>query len=561
MICMENIYELKEKIMSSPIRQCLDDDINIPFKELISEQLYKSIERFNSIQDNKNKPLNIVIMGEVKSGKSSLINALLQSKVSEVDVLESTSNIIETVFGKEDYIKEDNDITQIVLNNEYLKNINIVDTPGLKSITINNEKITLDYIKNAELILFVMDATHLGQEDIIDALDIIYEYNIPIIGVINKCDLLESNNRNILNFVKDEYGIYIDEFFMISAYLEYQDSISKNSVAKKNDLVISKNTDLRKEFERLNDYIKNLSEESKDIKESSINSSLDSIIQKEIIIHYDYLKSISILIEQFNQYEEILENKSDYMNFKMDFEINDWINRVFFDEEINRIKDNIENSKIYINESYINDIINSKKIELDEIFFKEWNECLKEVSESLDEDIKKYIDKVSYRSEYVDTPNLDITYNKIDFNEMLATIGTGAILGATSGGILSIYSAGISASAASITLSSALMTYCPPLLIAGTLTGALAKIINDKVNNDKKSREILDSIDIFIGEIKDKTVEELKNAYNNNSREIVLNTVQILKNIKHIFLSKYELKDLVDKVDKYIKILQENINN
>ncbi len=561
MICMENIYELKEKIMSSPIRQCLDDDINIPFKELISEQLYKSIERFNSIQDNKNKPLNIVIMGEVKSGKSSLINALLQSKVSEVDVLESTSNIIETVFGKEDYIKEDNDITQIVLNNEYLKNINIVDTPGLKSITINNEKITLDYIKNAELILFVMDATHLGQEDIIDALDIIYEYNIPIIGVINKCDLLESNNRNILNFVKDEYGIYIDEFFMISAYLEYQDSISKNSVAKKNDLVISKNTDLRKEFERLNDYIKNLSEESKDIKESSINSSLDSIIQKEIIIHYDYLKSISILIEQFNQYEEILENKSDYMNFKMDFEINDWINRVFFDEEINRIKDNIENSKVYINESYINDIINSKKIELDEIFFKEWNECLKEVSESLDEDIKKYIDKVSYRSEYVDTPNLDITYNKIDFNEMLATIGTGAILGATSGGILSIYSAGISASAASITLSSALMTYCPPLLIAGTLTGALAKIINDKVNNDKKSREILDSIDIFIGEIKDKTVEELKNAYNNNSREIVLNTVQILKNIKHIFLSKYELKDLVDKVDKYIKILQENINN
>lgn len=49
---------------------------------------------------------------------------------------------------------------------------------------------TIDYIKYADLILFVIDATHLGQEDTIEALDLISEYNKPIIGVVNKCDLL-----------------------------------------------------------------------------------------------------------------------------------------------------------------------------------------------------------------------------------------------------------------------------------------------------------------------------------------------------------------------------------
>ena len=71
-----------------------------------------------------------------------------------------------------------------------MKKINIVDTPGLKSITQSNEKKTIDYIKYADLILFVIDATHLGQEDTIEALDLLSEYTKPIIGVVNKCDLL-----------------------------------------------------------------------------------------------------------------------------------------------------------------------------------------------------------------------------------------------------------------------------------------------------------------------------------------------------------------------------------
>ena len=89
---MNGIHLLKEKMMSSPLREYLNEDVNIPFKDMISNQLYSSLERFKVISENESNPLKIVIVGEVKSGKSSLINALVKSKVSEVDVLESTSN-------------------------------------------------------------------------------------------------------------------------------------------------------------------------------------------------------------------------------------------------------------------------------------------------------------------------------------------------------------------------------------------------------------------------------------------------------------------------------------
>ncbi len=557
---MNGIHLLKEKMMSSPLREYLNEDVNIPFKDMISNQLYSSLERFKVISENESNPLKIVIVGEVKSGKSSLINALVKSKVSEVDVLESTSNIIEVIHGKEEYIQKDEQVVKVSIDKEYLKKINIVDTPGLRSITIDNEKTTLNYIKNADLILFVIDATHIGQEDIIDALDIISEYNKEIIGVINKCDLLQENKENVLEFVKDEYGIYIEQFFMISSYLEYQDIISKNSIAKGNDLIISENTDIRKEFMNLNDYIQTICSSSEGLKLDSIRSSIESITQKEIVIHYEYLKNILVLIDQLKKYEELIENKYDYMKFKMDFEINDWGNRIFLVEELSKIKENIENSNIYINESYINNIINSKKSELDQLFFKEWNECLKEVSESLDEDIKNYMDNFNYENEFLDTPNFDVGYNNTDLNNILATIGTGAILGATSGGIISIYSASIGTSAATITLSSALMTYLPPLLIAGTVTGALAKIINDKIKLEKKHKEILKDIDNYINEIKYEISEVLKDGYNNCGKEIVITTLQVLSRIKNIFLSKYELENLSLKIEDYIKILQEYIN-
>ena len=551
----EYIYEIKESLLNSPIRQRLSQSEIVPFKDTVSESLNTQIENIKALNSSQYKPLNIAIVGEVKSGKSSLLNALLGKEISEVDVLEATSSVIEVVYNENDDISKFGELTRISLNLDYLKKVNIVDTPGLKSITKQNEEKTIDYIKYADIILFVIDATHLGQEDTIEALDLLSEYNKPIVGVINKCDLLLDNKSETIDYISSEYGIYIDRFFMISAYLEYQHKISQKTIAKTTDIVVSNYTELRENFKKLTDFIDSLYHNSNKVKDKSMRASIEGIIKKDIIVHHEYNKRMNILMDELKKYERLLQNKQDYIKAKMEFEINDWIDRIFLSEEVGKIETDIKNIKSYINEAYLTDLINSKKGELDDLYFNEWSICLKEISEEMDDDIKRYVNDITYKNELLDTPSFKIDKEKTDVNSILATIGTGAILGATSGGVISIYSATLGNYAASLTLGSAIMTYIPPLLIAGTLSGAVGKVIYDKVIDDKRNKEILKNIDNFIKELKVNIKEELNKDYEKLNQEIVMTTTEILKNIKGIYINKYEIENFIEEIENYISYL------
>ena len=197
-------------------------------------------------------------------------------------------------------------------------------------------------------------------------------------------------------------------------------------------------------------------------------------------------------------------------------------------------------------------MINSKKSELDNLYFKEWSICLKEISDEMDDDIKRYVNNITYKNELLDTPTFNLNSEKTDINTILATIGTGTILGATSGGIISIYSATLGSYAASITLGAAIMTYLPPFLIAGSISGAVGKVIYDKVLDDKKNKEILNNIEKFIKNIKNNIKDELNKNYEEFSKEIVTTTIEILKNIKGVSIKKYEIEDFIRKIEEYI---------
>ena len=243
----------------------------------------------------------------------------------------------------------------------------------------------------------------------------------------------------------------------------------------------------------------------------------------------------------------------------MEFEINDWIDRILLSDEIKRIESDIKSANVYINESYLTDLINSKKNELDDLYFKEWSTCLKEVSEEMDDDIKRYVNDITYKNELLDTPTFKLDGEKTDMNAILATIGTGAILCATSGGVISIYSATLGNYAASLTLGAAIMTYLPPLLIAGTISGAVGKVIYDKVLDDRKNKEILDNIEKFIKNLKDNIKERLNKDYEKLSQEIVVTTTEILKNIKGVYINKYEIEDFMESIEKYITYLTQYV--
>lgn len=546
------IEEARCTFIESPVRNYLMKEKNVPFKKIIKHNLEEVMNNFDILLEKPYSQLKLAIMGEVKSGKSTLVNAIVGREISEVDVLEATSSIINIFYNEEETYDIDQNCINIGINSEVLKDISIVDTPGLKSITSENENKSIKYIQNADIILYVFDSTHIGQEDIKDAVELIASYGKPIVGVLNKGDLLHDNHQEVLDYIEDEYDLYIDKFFIISSHLEYQNNIIKNAVAKEHDLVSEYSDELKRNFVSLIEFLKSIRTSNDEIKLQSVNSSIEALKHKEKVYHYEYLKSLEMLSQELSNHKNLLNGKFDYIQAKMEFEINEWLDKSFLEDEIQRINKNTDIAREYMNDSYINNVINNEKVKLDELFFKEWNECIKEVNSITNNKIKEFIKDINYRDYNIDLPKVKLNEEEIDMNEMLATIGTGALLGATSGSALAVYAAALSASAPSVTIGAAMLTYCPPLLLAGTVTGGIGKVLYDKLKQDQMNKDIIEDIESFKDNIKFEIKNILIDIYEKASKEIIRIDQGIFENSKDVCMNEYEIEEFQADLKEYI---------
>lgn len=109
----------------------------------------------------------LVIVGEVKSGKSSFVNALLGEDVCEVAPDPCTMAIQEISYGDERARTTlGSHWERVRLPRSALRDITIVDTPGTNSVIPNHRAITEEYIPRSDLVVLVLLASnpHRGSE-------------------------------------------------------------------------------------------------------------------------------------------------------------------------------------------------------------------------------------------------------------------------------------------------------------------------------------------------------------------------------------------------------------
>lgn len=143
------------------------------------------------------KPFLFVIVGEVKSGKSSLINALLEAPVCGVDTAPCTTRVQEISFGEEEQRVQVSEFEERVqLPHGILKHIAIVDTPGTNSIIREHQVITENYIPQSDLVLFVFFAKNPYTGSAWDFLRYIkHDWQRNTLFVLQQVDLLPSDER------------------------------------------------------------------------------------------------------------------------------------------------------------------------------------------------------------------------------------------------------------------------------------------------------------------------------------------------------------------------------
>ena len=185
----------------------------------------------NIVSDLRNRihePFLFVIVGEVKAGKSSFINAILDTgeEIAKVGPQPVTDMIQQITYGEQPSEVQVNPyLKQIRLPIPILKEIAIVDTPGTNTIVAHHQEITESYIPASDLIVFVFEAKNPYRQSAWDFFTFIHQdWQKKIVFVLQQKDLmseedLQVNIAGLSNYAQQK-GIADPRVFALSAKQE-----------------------------------------------------------------------------------------------------------------------------------------------------------------------------------------------------------------------------------------------------------------------------------------------------------------------------------------------------
>ncbi|MCK7494219.1 MAG: dynamin family protein [Comamonadaceae bacterium] len=224
---------------------CLDElRISASLSEPLCEELREKLET---------STFNLVVVGQFKRGKTSLINALLGNELLPVAVVPLTSIVTILTYGPEltirvyfedghaleigsgelgDYVTERGnpqnrkDVLEVVVcyPSPYLKNgVRLIDTPGVGSIYQHNTDVAYHYLPKSDAAVFLLSVDQpMGRAEL-DFLRDVKEYSNKIFFLLNKADYLDAKDLQesiefSQNVLKEAMGAEV-RLFPISAKL------------------------------------------------------------------------------------------------------------------------------------------------------------------------------------------------------------------------------------------------------------------------------------------------------------------------------------------------------
>lgn len=168
----------------------------------------------------------LVIVGEVKAGKSSFINALVGEEVCGVAPGPCTDRIQELVYGAQrNVVNLGQAWERISLPKEVLREITLVDTPGTNSIVQNQQTITENYMPQSDMVVFVIAATNPHTNSAWEFLTLIRkEWHRKMVFVLQQADRasakeLATNRAHVVQYAR-ERGVHNPAIFTLSAKRE-----------------------------------------------------------------------------------------------------------------------------------------------------------------------------------------------------------------------------------------------------------------------------------------------------------------------------------------------------
>src|SRR3954462_13361466 len=159
-----------------------------------------TLDTIHGLVTDIREPLLFVVVGEVKAGKSSLLNAVFGQEFAKVDVLPATDKVYVFKYGERDSTVEVSpQLTERYLPVEFLRDFNIVDTPGTNTMVAQHQTITESFIPRADLVLFVFSVTNPWTQSAWQLLDFVQKKWLKnVVFVLQQADLRSQAEIDII---------------------------------------------------------------------------------------------------------------------------------------------------------------------------------------------------------------------------------------------------------------------------------------------------------------------------------------------------------------------------
>ncbi|MCB0042065.1 MAG: dynamin family protein [Caldilinea sp.] len=164
----------------------------------------------------------LVVVGEFNAGKSAFINALLGETLLQEGATPTTVRVHVLRYGDElSRNLTEADLEVITAPVEWLRDINLVDTPGANAVIQRHQEITEDFVPRSDLVLFVTSADRPFSESERLFLERIRAWGKKVVIVVNKVDILDEADRPRVHQFVAENALKLlgtePQIFMVSA--------------------------------------------------------------------------------------------------------------------------------------------------------------------------------------------------------------------------------------------------------------------------------------------------------------------------------------------------------
>lgn len=298
--------------------------------ELGSKEILKSLEAIQQRCSQPNASLIIPLVGEFSSGKTTLLNALTDSKKLETATKPTTATIYEIHFGcakceanvitadgsnvhvedvselKNDELADAQVVTVFDTSTRVPGSTILVDTPGLSSPDIKHKQVLVDFLPSADAILLVVDINQQITRSLTDFIETIKLSKRPIYIVLTKSDTKSASEVDAAKkYIADNSKLPIQQIVVVSAAKDnlselYSlfDTIQKN----KNDILQKVNN------QRLQNIAKLLAKQIDEmLTATSSDDNLDLEIRQQQLNLDKIKRNITMLIDSMA--DEISENE------------------------------------------------------------------------------------------------------------------------------------------------------------------------------------------------------------------------------------------------------------